>query len=104
MLPIVRYAIVIGKGGGVFVQHAHETGVTGLVRAVGVAAFVHCGDEEHVQALDEILVAGHDAVLHDGFIEPVGETPGIEPVLQLPVSIAVNVGHKTSCPQRKPDP
>ena len=86
------------------VQHAHETGVARLVGAVGVAALVHRGDEEHVQALDEILVAGHDAVLHDGFIEPVGETPGIELVLQLPVSFAVNIGHKTSRPQRKSGP
>ena len=84
------------------VQHAHETGVARFVGAVGMAALVHRGDEEHVQALDEILVAGHDTVLHDGFIEPVGETSGIELVLQLPVSIVVNVGHKTSCPQRKP--
>ena len=71
------------------VEHAHEARLAALVGALRPAVGVGRREEEHVARLDERAVAVVDPVVEDALVEPVGEPPRVEAVLQLAAGGAV---------------
>ena len=82
-------AVVGREGDRVLVEHAHEARLAALVGAVRPALLVGRGEEEHVHALDERAVVVVDDVAQGHALEPVGEAPRVEGVLQAPAAVVV---------------
>jgi hypothetical protein len=47
-----------------------------------LTVLVRRGDEEHVARLDEGPVALVDVIVDDPLLDPVGESPGVEAILE----------------------
>jgi len=50
--------------------------------------------EQHVLALDEGAVVGVDRLVDDALLDPIGKSSGVEAVLQRPLPVVVQVGHR----------
>jgi len=55
----------------------------------GPALRVGGGEKEISRALDEGLVAGGEGRARQFFLQPVGNAPAVEAVLQLPVAVVI---------------
>ena len=64
--------VVVRERDRVLVEHAHESGLAALVRALRPALGIRGREEEHVARLDERAVVVVD-VSRDTLLEPVGE-------------------------------
>ena len=71
------------------VQHAHESRIAALVRAVRPALRVRGREEEHVAAFDELAILRRDARVIRDLFQPVRQPLGIELPLQFAVSFLV---------------
>ena len=83
-------AVVVRERDRALVDHPHETGITALVRDGRLAVGVARGEEEHVARFDERPVRVAERVLDEHVLDAVGQPPGVEPVLQPPVLVAVD--------------
>jgi hypothetical protein len=82
----------------VLVEHRDEAGIAALVRALRAPLGVGGGEEEHVHPLDERAVLVRDRVVHLDLLEPVGQAPRVEAVLQLARAVVVELGHAAEYP------
>ena len=76
-----------------FVEHADEAGVAALVGAGRSTVGISGGEEEHVAVLDEGPVMVADHVTHQQLIDPVGESAGVEAILQSAASVVESGSH-----------
>jgi hypothetical protein len=77
----------------VLVDDDHEPGVAALVRALWSSLGVGGGEEQHVHPLDEGPILGGDRVVDLDVLEPVGEPPRVEAVLEPACAAVVELGH-----------
>src|SRR4051794_20678429 len=89
-LPVRHRRVLVRAGHG---ARALDLLVVVDVGAGRAAVPVGGGREEHVEVLDEGLVALVDVVAHLHLVEPVGEPPAAERVLQVTVALVVQAGH-----------
>ncbi len=82
-------AVPAREGDRALVEHADEAGIAALVGALRRAVGVGRREEEHVARLDERAVAVVDRVVHDPLLDPVGEPPRVEAVLEPAVALVV---------------
>ena len=88
-------AVVIGKHQLVRCRDAHEAGRAALVRTVRSPLGVGGREEKERAAFDEALVVLGEFDPRQ-FVEPVGDFPALEFVLQPPVAFMVHDGHGAS--------
>ena len=75
------------------VDHANESRLASFVRALWQPVLVRRREEEHVARLDERAIVGVERLAVDALLDPVGEPPGVELVLERAVSLVVEIGH-----------
>jgi len=82
-------AVVVRDRQRAIVEHADESGQPALVGAVGLAAGVRRGDEEHRATLDERTVLVGEGHADGDLLQAVGDRPSLADVLQLPHPVVV---------------
>src|SRR5688500_7314955 len=87
--------IVVRKSERVIVDRPHEPRISTFVRAGRAARIVGGRDEEHVERGDEFTVRWSEGIVYLHLLEPVGQPPGVEPVLELAAPLVVDARHET---------
>jgi len=85
-------AVVAREGDRPLVEDAHEARIAALVGALREAVRIGGCEEEHVARLDEGAVVFVDRLVHDPFLDAIGQPARVEAVLLAPVAVVVD-GH-----------
>ena len=86
-------AVVAREGQCVLVDDPYEARIPTLVGAVRRSGGIGGGEEEHVAILDEPGELRPERVPGNRR-QPIGQAAGVEPILELPLTVVVLVGHR----------
>ena len=91
-------AVVARERDRLRVEDRHETRSPALVRAVGPAVLVRRRQEEHRALLHELDVVDRQLRVQGDLLEPVGDPPTVEAILQRPRAVVVHrpIAHHAS--------
>ncbi len=76
-----------------FVDDTNESRLATLVGALWHPVLVGGGEEEHVARFDESAVVVVERLVVDPLLDPVRQPPGVEPLLERPVPVVIEIGH-----------